>query len=69
LEDIIPLLHYQPPRSKASKKESEAVQQAFRDELKSQELDDPSITAIHNIVRADHIDFQVSIDRSSSSLL
>ena len=59
LEDVMPLINYQPPMAKPSKKESEAVRQAFRDELNSQGLDDSNITAIHNVVRADRLDFQV----------
>jgi hypothetical protein len=55
----MPLIRYQPTTAKPSKKESEAVRQAFRDELKSQGLDDPNITAIHNVVHADRTDIQV----------
>lgn len=59
LEDIMPVIGYQPRRAKPSKKEDEVGQQAFRDDLKAQGLDDPSITAIHNVVRADRVDFQL----------
>lgn len=56
----MPVIGYQPRRAKPSKKEDEVGQQAFRDDLKAQGLDDPSITAIHNVVRADRVDFQVN---------
>jgi ATP-dependent RNA helicase DHX57 len=55
----MPLIHYRPNRGKSNKK-NEAVEEAYRDELKSQGLDDQSITSIHSIVRADHVDPQVS---------
>jgi ATP-dependent RNA helicase DHX57 len=57
----MPLIRYQTTRPKLRKQpESNVVPQAFCDELKSQGLDDPSITAIHNVVRTDHVDFKVS---------
>jgi HrpA-like RNA helicase len=59
LEDFMPLIRYQTTSPK-SRKQSNAVPQAFCDELKSQGLDDSSITAIHNVVRADRVDFKVS---------
>jgi len=62
----MPLIRYQPPRAKSNKKQGEGVRQACHDELKSQGLNDLSITAIHNIIRADHVDFQVSTKIPSS---
>jgi ATP-dependent RNA helicase DHX57 len=59
LEDVMPLIHYRPSKGKRN----ETVEEAFRDELKSQGLDDQSITAIHSTVRADHVDPKVSCKR------
>ncbi|KDQ63105.1 hypothetical protein JAAARDRAFT_119492 [Jaapia argillacea MUCL 33604] len=59
LEDVLPLISYRPPSTKSTKKETEAEQQAFREEFKSRGLGDDDIRAIQNIGRSERIDFQL----------
>lgn len=59
LEDVVPLIRYQPPAPRGGKKQTDDTQKAFWEEYKSLGLDESSIAALHNITRSDRIDFQV----------
>ncbi|KAG6878138.1 hypothetical protein C0993_011852 [Termitomyces sp. T159_Od127] len=59
LEDVIPLLKYQPSPSKYAKSRSDAAEQTFRDEYKTSGLDDLSMTTLYDITRSNRIDYQL----------
>jgi hypothetical protein len=59
LEDIIPLIKYQPPSVRPNKKETEEEKKAIREQFKDKGLDDTSIHALQSISRSSYIDYQV----------
>jgi hypothetical protein len=59
LEDIIPLIKYQPPSIRSNKKETEEEKKAIREQFKDKGLDDTSIHALQSISRSSYIDHQV----------
>ncbi|CAK5280316.1 unnamed protein product [Mycena citricolor] len=59
LEDVIPRIGYRPQATKFSKKETGDALNKFREEQKSQGLDDASISAIQTISRNERIDYQL----------
>jgi hypothetical protein len=59
LEDYIASISYKPASTKPNRQESEEEKYAFRDYFSSQGLGEEAISAIHNITRAERIDYQV----------
>ena len=58
MEDIIPLIKYQPPSIRSNKKETEE-EKAIREQFKDKGLDDTSIHTLQSISRSSYIDYQV----------
>ncbi|KAG6830898.1 hypothetical protein H0H92_014049 [Tricholoma furcatifolium] len=59
LEDVMPLLKYQPSAPTGGKGQTDAAIKAFHEEYKAMGLNDSSITALHNVTRSDRIDYQL----------